>query len=66
MNFGFSEEQDLLRQEVRKFLDAHCPLIEVRNAMPAYTVAQAYRGDALNRRWSCPDKRSAFLAEFER
>lgn len=54
--------------------DKHCgneevfypPLIEVHNAMPAYTVAQAYRGDELNRRWSCPDKRSAFLAEFER
>jgi acyl-CoA dehydrogenase len=30
MNFGFSEEQDLLRQEVRKLLDAQCPLEEVR------------------------------------
>ena len=30
MNFGFSEEQDLLRQEVRKFLDQQCPLPEVR------------------------------------
>jgi len=33
MNFGFTEEQDLLRQEVRKFLDAHCPLPEVRHLM---------------------------------
>ncbi|RIL05176.1 MAG: acyl-CoA dehydrogenase [Proteobacteria bacterium] len=33
MNFGFTEEQDLLRQEVRKFLDAHCPLEEVRKLM---------------------------------
>jgi len=33
MNFGFSEEQDLLRAEVRKFLDAHCPLEEVRRLM---------------------------------
>ena len=30
MNFGFSEEQDLLRSEVRKFLDGQCPLDEVR------------------------------------
>jgi alkylation response protein AidB-like acyl-CoA dehydrogenase len=30
MNFGFTEEQDLLRAEVRKFLGAHCPLAEVR------------------------------------
>ena len=33
MNFGFTEEQELLRQEVRKFLDAHCPLEEVRKLM---------------------------------
>ena len=30
MNFGFTEEQDLLRAEVRKFLDQNCPLEEVR------------------------------------
>jgi alkylation response protein AidB-like acyl-CoA dehydrogenase len=30
MNFGFSEEQDLLRSEVRRFLDERCPLAEVR------------------------------------
>jgi alkylation response protein AidB-like acyl-CoA dehydrogenase len=30
MNFGFSEEQELLRNEVRKFLDDNCPLEEVR------------------------------------
>ena len=30
MNFGFTEEQELLRQEVRKFLDAHCPMEQVR------------------------------------
>jgi alkylation response protein AidB-like acyl-CoA dehydrogenase len=30
MNFGFSEEQDLLRHEVRKFLAERCPLSEVR------------------------------------
>jgi alkylation response protein AidB-like acyl-CoA dehydrogenase len=31
MNFGFSDEQDLLRQEVRKFLDGQCPLDTVRD-----------------------------------
>jgi len=30
MNFGFSEEQELLRSEVRRFLDERCPLPEVR------------------------------------
>ncbi len=30
MNFGFTEEQDLLRSEVRKFLDENCPLETVR------------------------------------
>ncbi len=30
MNFGFSEEQDLLRGEVRKLLDGQCPMAEVR------------------------------------
>jgi alkylation response protein AidB-like acyl-CoA dehydrogenase len=30
MNFGFTEEQDLLRREVRKFLDESCPLEQVR------------------------------------
>ncbi|HXZ84550.1 MAG TPA: acyl-CoA dehydrogenase family protein [Myxococcota bacterium] len=33
MDFGFSEEQDLLRAEVRKLLDARCPLAEVRKLM---------------------------------
>ncbi|MBW2696939.1 MAG: acyl-CoA dehydrogenase [Deltaproteobacteria bacterium] len=30
MNFGFSEEQEMLRSEVRRFLDEHCPIPEVR------------------------------------
>ncbi|MGE4605363.1 MAG: acyl-CoA dehydrogenase family protein, partial [Myxococcota bacterium] len=30
MNFGFSEEQDLLRREARKLLDEQCPMKEVR------------------------------------
>ena len=30
MNFGFSDEQDLLRSEARKLLAEQCPLSEVR------------------------------------
>ena len=30
MNFGFTEEQELLGAEVRKFLDQNCPMEEVR------------------------------------
>ncbi|NRA03004.1 MAG: acyl-CoA dehydrogenase family protein [Myxococcales bacterium] len=30
MNFGFEEEQELLRREIRKFLDEQCPMEEVR------------------------------------
>ncbi|MGH0037282.1 MAG: acyl-CoA dehydrogenase family protein [Myxococcota bacterium] len=30
MNFGFTEEQELLRAEVRKFLDQNAPISEVR------------------------------------
>jgi alkylation response protein AidB-like acyl-CoA dehydrogenase len=33
MNFGFTEEQDFLRESVRKFLDDRCPISEVRNLM---------------------------------
>ena len=33
MDFGLSEEQELLRAEVRKFLDARCPLEQVRKVM---------------------------------
>jgi alkylation response protein AidB-like acyl-CoA dehydrogenase len=30
MNFGFSEEQEMLRDQVRKFLDTQCPMPQVR------------------------------------
>ena len=42
MNFGFSEEQELLRTEVRRFIAAHSPLPEVRRAVktePGYSAA---------------------------
>lgn len=33
MNFGFTEEQDFLRDAVRKFVDGRCPMGEVRRLM---------------------------------
>jgi len=33
MNFGFTEEQELLRDQVRRFLDTSCPMTEVRKIM---------------------------------
>ena len=33
MNFGFTEEQDFLREAVRKFVDERCPMSEVRQLM---------------------------------
>ena len=33
MNFGFTEEQELLRVEVRKFLDANAPMQAVRRIL---------------------------------
>ena len=33
MNFGFTEDQDLLRQEARKYLDEQCPMEDVRRIM---------------------------------
>lgn len=42
------------------------PLTQVSNAVPAYTLAHAYRGKDFNSTWSCPLKRSAFIAQFAR
>ena len=33
MDFGFSEEQEMLRQSVRAFLEAECPMTYVRQMM---------------------------------
>ncbi len=41
MNFGFTEEQEMLRDQIRKFLDKQCPIPEVRkisNSKPGYSV----------------------------
>lgn len=42
MNFGFSEEQDFLRDAVRKFVDERCPMPSVRELM---STPDAHRAD---------------------
>jgi len=42
------------------------PLTGVRDATPAYTLSNAFRGDEFDSTWSTPSKRSSFVAEFER
>lgn len=41
------------------------PLAEVQHSMPAYTLANNYKGDALGTTWSSPEKSSAFVADFK-
>ena len=43
MNFGFSEEQELLRQQVRKLLDEQCPMDEVRRLIDYLASADIER-----------------------
>ena len=42
------------------------PLTPVEDAVPAVTLAHAFRGAGLGMTWSSPDKRSAFVAHFSR
>jgi hypothetical protein len=42
------------------------PLTSVRDATPAYTLANAYRGGEFDATWSTPQKRSSFVGEFAR
>ena len=42
------------------------PLTPVEDAVPAVTLAHAFRGAGLGMTWSSPDKRSAFVARFSR
>lgn len=44
----------------------YSPLTEVDGAVPAVTLAHAFRGKGLGMTWSSPDKRSAFVASFSR
>jgi alkylation response protein AidB-like acyl-CoA dehydrogenase len=46
MNFGFTEEQELLRAEVRKFLDESCPMENVRKISAS---PQGYCGELWKR-----------------
>jgi hypothetical protein len=40
------------------------PLSRVADAVPAYTLANRFEGDEFKSTWSCPLKRSAFVATF--
>ena len=40
------------------------PLTELDHAMPAYALANEYRGQGLDTTWSSPYKRSAFVGSF--
>lgn len=42
------------------------PLTQVDGAVPAVTLAHAFRGKGLGMTWSSPGKRSAFVASFSR
>jgi alkylation response protein AidB-like acyl-CoA dehydrogenase len=39
MNFGFTEEQELLRDQVRRFMQSECPMTRVRSVMASDTGA---------------------------
>lgn len=53
--------------------DQHCshevtwynPLTKLDHAMPAYALANDYKGKDLGTTWSSPDKRSAFVGTFQ-
>ena len=66
MNFGFTEEQELLRSEVRKFLDESCPLEQVRKITedasgPGYSreLWQQHRRARLARAHASPRRTAA-------
>ncbi len=66
---------DLARIETRALADGdqichnevtfYPPLNRLEHAMPAYTVADSYKGDGLGTRWSSPGKRGAFVGSFQ-
>ena len=49
MNFGFTEEQELLRAEVRKLLDESCPLEQVRKITETHASRLLARALAAHR-----------------
>lgn len=43
----------------------YLPLTKVGHAMPAVAMTHSFKGDGLGTKWSSPDKRSAFVADFQ-
>jgi hypothetical protein len=43
----------------------YLPLTKVGHAMPAFTMTHSFKGKELGTQWSSPDKRSAFVADFQ-
>lgn len=41
------------------------PLTKTKHAMPAFALAHSYKGTGLNTTWSSPEKRSAFVGNFQ-
>jgi hypothetical protein len=41
------------------------PLSKLNHSMPAYALANNFRGQGLGVTWSSPDKRSAFIGSFQ-
>lgn len=42
----------------------YLPLTKTEHAMPAYTMANSFRGEGLGTTWNNPNKRSAFVGSF--
>jgi hypothetical protein len=57
---GMSENDQICRNEEVWYR----PLTKVEHAMPAFAIANTFRGAGLDETWSSPDKRSAFVASF--
>ncbi len=43
----------------------YLPLTKVKHAMPAVAMEHRFKGEGLGMKWSSPDKRSAFVADFQ-
>jgi hypothetical protein len=43
----------------------YLPLTKVDHFMPAYTVANTFKGKGLDIQWSSPDKKGSFVANFQ-
>ncbi|MBM3796633.1 MAG: DUF1326 domain-containing protein [Acidobacteria bacterium] len=43
----------------------YLPLTKVKHAMPAVAMEHRFGGEGLDMKWSSPDKRSAFVADFQ-